>query len=99
MNGYSVRVGRPFPIGATPLEGGVNFAIYSRHATAVSLVLFAPDEATSGGRNSVSRRVPVGDVFAMVVFGLDEDDVQYGFRMDGPCEPGWVIVSTRRSAA
>ena len=87
INGYSVRVGRPFPMGATPLEGGVNFAIYSRHATAVSLVLFAPDKATSAAEIPFPAEFRVGDVFAMVVFGLDADNVQYGFRMDGPCEP------------
>ena len=87
INGYSVRVGRPFPMGATPLEGGVNFAIYSRHATAVSLVLFAPDKATSAVEIPFPAEFRVGDVFAMVVFGLDADNVEYGFRMDGPCEP------------
>jgi len=38
--GFAVRPGVPTPFGATPVAGGVNFAVYSRHATACTLVLF-----------------------------------------------------------
>ena len=85
--GYAVRVGRPDPLGATPQEGGINFALYSRHATAISLVLF-----TAGGTEPLAeipfpREFRIGDVFAMTVFGLDEESIEYGFRIDGPCDP------------
>jgi isoamylase len=32
--------GAPFPLGATPSSDGVNFAVYSRNATAAYLLLF-----------------------------------------------------------
>ena len=35
-----VRAGVPSPLGAHLHETGINFAIFSRHATAVSLLLF-----------------------------------------------------------
>src|SRR5512135_1209097 len=35
-----VSPGRSWPLGATPVEGGVNFSIWTRHATAVELCLF-----------------------------------------------------------
>jgi isoamylase len=35
-----VAKGRPYPLGATLVTGGVNFALYSRHATGVFLLLF-----------------------------------------------------------
>ena len=38
--GYAVRPGSPTPFGATLVSGGVNFAVYSRYATACTLVLF-----------------------------------------------------------
>ena len=37
---YRVRPGRPHPLGATPDADGANFALFSRHATAVQLLLF-----------------------------------------------------------
>src|SRR6185369_14061285 len=36
----TIRKGREYPLGATPVAGGVNFALYSRHASAVFLLLF-----------------------------------------------------------
>jgi isoamylase len=38
---YPVRAGSRFPPGATAVPGGVNFCIFSRHATQVELLLYA----------------------------------------------------------
>ncbi len=37
---YSSRAGNRYPAGASQVPGGVNFSIYSRHATHVELLLF-----------------------------------------------------------
>ena len=87
IDGYPIRIGRPYPMGATSMEGGINFAIYSRHATAVSLVLFATNDVTPIAEIPFPREFRVGDVYAMIVFGLDEDNIDYGFRIDGACDP------------
>ena len=44
----TVEPGSPFPLGATLVDGGVNFAIYSKQAAQVFLLLFdsAGGEAT-----------------------------------------------------
>jgi len=44
----SVRtfLGYPYPLGATWMGNGVNFAIFSEHATGVELCLFDSIEAT-----------------------------------------------------
>ena len=36
----NVSAGQSFPLGATPVQGGVNFCVFSRHATALELLLF-----------------------------------------------------------
>ena len=42
-----VRTGVPLPLGTHACEGGVNFALFSRHASGVRLELFAqPEDAT-----------------------------------------------------
>ena len=56
--GYKLRAGRAFPFGATFVPGGVNFSVFSRHATACTLVLFDKGAAAADGRNPVSRCVP-----------------------------------------
>ncbi len=37
---FKIEKGSPHPLGATPNENGVNFSIFSEHATAVELLLF-----------------------------------------------------------
>jgi pullulanase/glycogen debranching enzyme len=50
---YPVKVelhpGRPLPLGTTVRPGGVNFAIASRYATAVTLLIFIPGEEEAAG--------------------------------------------------
>src|SRR5262245_8557137 len=72
------------PFGATPVQGGVNFAVFSRHAQAVHLVLFKE------GREEPIAEVPLnptsnrtGDVWHMFVADVGPE-VQYGYRIFGP---------------
>ncbi len=44
----TVSSGRTFPLGASVVEGGVNFCVFSRKADAVELLLF--DGAATGSR-------------------------------------------------
>lgn len=56
-----VLAGMPAPLGATALDGGVNFAVYSAGASAASLCLFTPDdlEAVSSLQTTTTvSRVP-----------------------------------------
>jgi isoamylase len=85
VNGYDVRPGRTEPFGATVVPGGgVNFSIYSSSAHAVTLVLFE-----QGGRDPlvelpIPAKFRIGSVWSMVVFGLDYENVEYGYRVYGP---------------
>jgi glycogen operon protein len=38
---YEIQAGQPHPIGATPDANGVNFVLFSEHATSIELLLFA----------------------------------------------------------
>ena len=44
---YSTRPGSRFPPGATSSEEGVNFCVFSRHATRVELLLYAAADSPS----------------------------------------------------
>jgi glycogen operon protein len=85
--GFGLRPGFPLPLGASLTGRGVNFAVYSRHATACTLVLNRPDEEQPYAEIPFLPEFRVGDVFAMTVFDLDPDSLEYGFRMDGPHDP------------
>src|SRR5664279_1435914 len=80
--GYSLRPGKPFPFGATLVPGGINFSIYSRNATTCTLVLFQKRAAQPLVEIPIPDAFRIGNVFAMVVFDLDPETIEYGYRMD-----------------
>ncbi|MCR4832779.1 MAG: glycogen debranching protein GlgX [Butyrivibrio sp.] len=82
------RIGRVFPFGATlDAGGGVNFSIYSKEATSCTLVLF------HHGQNKPFIEIPfpesfrIGNVYTMLVYGIDIESTEYGYRFDGPYDP------------
>ncbi len=85
--GYRLRPGRAFPFGATFVPGGVNFSVYSSHATACTLVLFEQDAAEPFAEIPFQEGFRIGNVFAMIVFDLDYENLEYGYRMEGPYAP------------
>jgi glycogen operon protein len=77
--------GQPFPLGATWTGLGVNFAIFSAHATRVELCLFDSANATLP-----SACVPLPEHTDMVWHGYLPDvrpGQLYGFRVHGPYDP------------
>jgi isoamylase len=75
------------PFGATFVPGGVNFSIFSRSAKSCSLVLFEKGAATPKVEIPFLDAFRIGNVFSMIVFDLDFEDLEYGYRMDGPFAP------------
>ena len=81
---HVVSEGLPHPLGATPDARGVNFALFSAHATGVELCLFSPD-----GKEELERiALPeyTDEVWHVHVDGLRAGTV-YGYRVHGPYEP------------
>ena len=75
------------PFGATPGPGGVNFAVFSRHADGVS------PGPVQGGPGRALAEIPLdptlnrtGDVWHVFVHGL-APDLLYGYRVHGPFAP------------
>jgi isoamylase len=77
--------GSPYPLGATWDGVGVNFALFSEHATRVELCLFdSPDAETE------SLTIPLTEHTDMVWHGYLPDvrpGQLYGYRVHGPYEP------------
>ncbi len=77
--------GRPYPLGATWDGAGVNFALFSEHATRVELCLFESPEATKE-----TQRVRLTECTDQVWHCYLPDvlpDQLYGYRVHGPYEP------------
>ena len=77
--------GRPYPLGATWDGMGVNFALFSEHATKVDLCLF--DAVTA---LKESERITLPEVADQIWHGYLPDvnpGQLYGYRVHGPYEP------------
>jgi len=85
--GFQVRPGKPMPFGVSHFHNGLNFSIYTSAGTACTLVLFRRGELEPYAEIEFPASFRIGDVYCMVVFGLDYEDLEYGFRIDGPYDP------------
>ena len=78
---FEISRGHPLPLGSNLKRDGVNFSVFSRHATGVTLVVFP-----SGSEDIVEfpldpRFNRTGDVWHAFVRGLDAG-IRYGFRAE-----------------
>ncbi len=86
---HSMKPGSPSPLGASINRQGINFALFSRHAEAVTLLLYDRED-----QQKPSRRIPLdfrknrtGDVWHVQVDGLGAGQL-YLYQADGPWAPG-----------
>jgi len=82
--GFKLRAGKPLPFGATIVPGGVNFSVFSREATSCELVLFNRGEKEPFATIPFMDEFRIGNVFNMIVFDLKYEEIEYGYKMDGP---------------
>jgi isoamylase len=83
-----VRVGAPLPLGTYARGEGVNFALFSRHASRVRLELFDhPEDATAARVIDLDpARNRTGDVWHVWIEGIRPGQL-YAYRVDGPYQP------------
>ena len=87
LNGIHYRIGRIFPFGASIVDNGVNFSIFSKEAYSCELLLYHVGHEKPFICIPFPKEFRIGDVYAMMVFDLDIDDLEYGFSFDGPYDP------------
>ncbi len=77
--------GRPEPLGVSPVDGGVNVAVFSAHATEIVLCLYDAAGEAEQSRFTLPERT--GDVHHGFIPGV-RPGARYGLRARGPWEPG-----------
>lgn len=85
---YNISPGHPLPLGVQLTPGGVRLSLFSRNATAVSLLLY-----TGPGDSGPSREIALdpnvnrtGDIWHVELTGAGPG-LLYNWRVDGPWEP------------
>lgn len=84
IGGFKVRPGFYNRDGATRTENGVSFTIHSFGATACTLLLFRPQEQEPYAKLRYPEPYHIGNTYSMLVFGLQIEEFEYAFELDGP---------------
>ncbi len=86
--GLDISPGKSFPIGATVYPEGVNFCVFSKHATSIELLLFEDDDAFKPA-HVIRLNAKTNKTFYywhVFVLGLKPGQI-YAYRAYGPYAP------------
>ncbi len=97
VNGFKICPGFYLENGTMLVPGGVSFTAHSQFADACSLLLFNRNSYEPYATIPFPESYRIGNVYAMIVFGLDIEDFEYAFSVDGPHDPakGLIFDNTR----
>ncbi|XP_004299680.1 PREDICTED: isoamylase 3, chloroplastic-like [Fragaria vesca subsp. vesca] len=91
---WETSPGQASPLGVSEVDRGVNFAIFSQHATAVTLCIKVADRGQFGGPDGGMTELALdpnenktGDIWHICIKDFPRSNVLYGYRIDGP--HGW----------
>ncbi len=87
ISGFPVRPGMFDINGAMVLPVGVNFTVHTHYGTSCELLLFRRGEEEPYAVLPFPEAYKIGDVYSMIVFGLNIDEFEYAYRIDGPHDP------------
>ena len=73
--------------GAMALQCGVNFTVHTHFGTSCELLLFHKGEEEPYAVLPFPSAYKIGDVYSMIVFGLNIENFEYAYRIDGPYSP------------
>lgn len=88
ISGFYVRPGLYQINGARQIAGAVNFTVCSHNAVSCELLLYHRGEEEPYAVLEFPEHYRVGKVYSMLVYGLDIEEFEYAYRLDGPWEPG-----------
>lgn len=87
ISGFEVRPGMYEINGATAIPCGVNFTVYSYGATSCELLLYRRMEEKPYAVLPFPQHYKIGKVYSMIVFGLEIEEFEYAYRLDGIYDP------------
>ena len=88
LNGIHYRNGWIEPFGATLIGNNIiNFSVFSKDAVSCELLLFHAGDRDPFAVLPLTGEFRIGNVFAVIVYDLDYENLEYGYRFDGRFVP------------
>lgn len=79
---FAIMRGSPIPMGTSILRDGINFSIFSKNATAVSLVILSPKDNQLLAEFPLDPKInKTGHVWHALIKGIDPG-IGYGYKLD-----------------
>ena len=94
ISGFDVRPGFYIYEGATPIPNGVNFTVHSHGAVSCELLLYHRMAEHPYAILPFPENYKIGDVYSMIVFGLNVEEFEYAYRLDGPYDPSCLLYTS-----
>lgn len=95
--GFPVRPGMYQTNGAMVLPYGVNFTIHTHYGTSCELLLFHPGAMEPYAVLPFPEEYKIGDVYSMLVYGLNIEEFEYAYRVDGPYKPSQGLLFDKKN--
>ncbi len=94
VDGYDIRPGFYDINGATAIPGGVNFTVHTTGGTSVELLLYPRTESEDKPFAVIPfpAHYRIGNVYSMIVFGINIYDFEYAYHVDGPYDPSKGLI-------
>lgn len=87
---FTCERGQALPLGVSQVEKGINFALFSQHATSVSLCIYLEPSSTDAPTQVIEldpHKHKTDNTWHVLINELPLKGVLYGYRVDGP--KGW----------
>lgn len=97
ISGFPVRPGMFDVNGALPLPCGVNFTIHTHGGTSCELLLFHRGEEEPYAVLPFPESYKIGDVYSMIVYGLNIREFEYAYRVDGSYDPARGLLFNKNT--
>ena len=96
-SGFKIRPGLYLENGSVIVPGGVSFTISSQNSTSCTLALFKRNKYEPFAIIPFPEHYKIGNVYSMIVFGLNIEEFEYAYSIDGPydIEKGLIFDSSR----
>lgn len=79
MQNFTVKKGKPFPLGLTKVSNGINLAVAMKNAIEPALLLYNSKDGKREFSISLTEDYRFGNIYSVLLEGIEENQYEYNF--------------------